>query len=605
MAPKRKGSKSSRTDLTIDSSEPPPAIVALFLIRFDIRAGYTISWKRSIPDVKLENVVEFKSLPSGLHNVKEDLVYFVHEQYAGISAFVNQPAAESERNALMLAVGVLVPLSHGRLGKNWRHAAGLKELARKLAENPDDTSSLDGYWEHFGLSRLETGSPLEPPLDSNSDQNPKQSPQEAFRRSRALSDATALVTSKHVLAPFHPALSSPELIDTFGPLIFPLYRAALLRKRILLVGDAPMEAACNFVYNLSLLTSIPNTLTPLLPTTTHSILRPRPLFNICIHDMAYLLSLTRDPSNADSCWISCTSDRVLALKPELYDIVVDLPPSFSKNAAEKVYPTITYSNTPTAGVKQSRPVVLKATQRDARRYLRLKGGLGNFPRAGTNSTDEENTDAESTFSSSSIIEPLSWPLLAYNSFIWWASAGEKSSNVPDEETEQDARLLSTDVDNYSMYPAGSSHRSGAILQEEANQPQEIAILTYFRRLSTQIFTVLSDAIRRHDGVDIDMPELETNSAFGLERDEDNEDAEGASTSVAEDPNEPLLPSSAPNEPCNDDEPVSISNSDITGMGLDPWSDVDRAFVEALCELWFNRKAHVQSAKIKCCGIRIL
>lgn len=56
--------------------------------------------------------------------------YFVHEQYAGISAFVNQPATEAERNALMLAVGVLVPLSYGRLGKSWRHAAGLKELAK-------------------------------------------------------------------------------------------------------------------------------------------------------------------------------------------------------------------------------------------------------------------------------------------------------------------------------------------------------------------------------------------------------------------------------------------------------------------------------------------
>jgi hypothetical protein len=56
--------------------------------------------------------------------------YFVHDHYAGISAFVNQPATEAERNALMLAVGILVPLSSGRLGKSWRHAAGLRELAQ-------------------------------------------------------------------------------------------------------------------------------------------------------------------------------------------------------------------------------------------------------------------------------------------------------------------------------------------------------------------------------------------------------------------------------------------------------------------------------------------
>ena len=44
----------------------------------------------------------------------------------------------------------------------------------------------------------------------------------------------------------HPALSLPLFLDTFGPLIFPLFKAALLRKRILLVGQAPVELACNF-----------------------------------------------------------------------------------------------------------------------------------------------------------------------------------------------------------------------------------------------------------------------------------------------------------------------------------------------------------------------
>jgi hypothetical protein len=64
--------------------------------------------------------------------------YFVHEQYAGICAFVNHPAPESERNALMLAVGVLVPLSYGRLGKSWRHAAGLKDLVQYAQTTPSE-----------------------------------------------------------------------------------------------------------------------------------------------------------------------------------------------------------------------------------------------------------------------------------------------------------------------------------------------------------------------------------------------------------------------------------------------------------------------------------
>lgn len=108
-----------------------PPISALFLIDFDVKAGYTIAWKQAAPGIELEGLVEYKSLPSGLHTVSDDLIYFVHEgAHAGLSAFVNMPCDEEDaRNARMIAVGVLVPLSYGRLGRAWRHADGLKELA--------------------------------------------------------------------------------------------------------------------------------------------------------------------------------------------------------------------------------------------------------------------------------------------------------------------------------------------------------------------------------------------------------------------------------------------------------------------------------------------
>src|SRR6478736_5986584 len=66
------------------------------------------------------------------------LIYFVHDSvHAGLSAFVNMPCDEEEaRNARMFAVGVLVPLSYGRLGRAWRHAEGLKEMAAYASTNP-------------------------------------------------------------------------------------------------------------------------------------------------------------------------------------------------------------------------------------------------------------------------------------------------------------------------------------------------------------------------------------------------------------------------------------------------------------------------------------
>lgn len=139
-----------------------PPIAALFLIEFDVKAGYTIAWKQAAPGLDLGGAVEYKSLPSGLHAVAEDLIYFVHEDesgsgsgsgssggrhgaagdgdpaaapseggYAGLSAFVNLPTDEADaRFARMIAVGVLVPRSYGRLGRAWRHAESLMAMAR-------------------------------------------------------------------------------------------------------------------------------------------------------------------------------------------------------------------------------------------------------------------------------------------------------------------------------------------------------------------------------------------------------------------------------------------------------------------------------------------
>lgn len=68
--------------------------------------------------------------PKVEHGAKKMDSYFIHDQYAGISAYINSPGDPSARNANMLAVGALVPLEHGKMGKSWLHAEGLKDLAR-------------------------------------------------------------------------------------------------------------------------------------------------------------------------------------------------------------------------------------------------------------------------------------------------------------------------------------------------------------------------------------------------------------------------------------------------------------------------------------------
>ncbi|PYI27022.1 hypothetical protein BP00DRAFT_429800 [Aspergillus indologenus CBS 114.80] len=610
--------------------ESPPGIAALFVIRFDIKAGYVISWKRTTPGVDIEGAVEYKSLPSGLHNVSEDLVYFIHEQYAGISAFVNWPAEEAERNAKMFAIGVLVPLSSGRLGKSWRHAPKLKELAQNYAQDMSNTQPLAEYWENLqtresDLSAMPPDSPLESPLSFRLRAHGDRT--DSIHRGRAFSDAIMLETPRPALTPFHPASSLSNFLDSFGPLIFPLYRAALLRKRVLFMAEPPVHVPCGYVYDLSLLASLPNSLLPLLPQNGLPPPRPRSLFNVGIHDIPYLSSFVGVSPNADhdSAWIACSTDSVLSVKPELFDVLVTLPPPHSRNAAEKVFPTVSIFHTQPAKGKTPHSVVLKATQRDARRYYTLRKGLRHVSQnEDTRADTDDDSDAASTYSSSSIVEPLSWARLAYTSFIWWASAGEKRDGLSEEEEEehqieQDTRLLAS-VETLPSPPLGSVGRRSIQPHESAQQPPEIALVAYFRRLTTQIFVTLSDVIARHDSRN--LPDDEDNDDLlpdddepPYEDDEPDTDPDPALAIGRQSPQEddfrrPLL--ARQSSECasgstqgEDPTPVKITSEDLTEMGLDVWSAADRVFVEELVMLWWGRKAYVDSARIRCCGISLL
>jgi hypothetical protein len=259
--------------------------------------------------------------------------------------------------------------------------------------------------------------------------------------------------------------------------------------------------------------------------------------------------------------------------------------------------------------KSVKSAPLKATQRDARRFVILIDGLRRLPRNEVQPSQEEidNMDTASTFSSSSIIEPLSWPRLAYTSFLWWASAGEKRTGLSEEEEEQDEHDSSLLASTHT----GQLSHPGLHL-EESSQPQEIALIAYFRRLTTLIFTTLADAVARQDSLE-DEDELATGYCDELNADDGDDDAEIAPAMSNEDDEDPLLVKTSPrngnNKDNRDDEhelaPVLITTSEMTEMGLDVWSATDRIFVEELLQLWWGRKAQLDGTRIRCCGIPIL
>ncbi|KAI1143802.1 hypothetical protein F5Y05DRAFT_6687 [Hypoxylon sp. FL0543] len=580
-----------------------PPIFALFLINFDVKAGYTISWKASKPGVELEGVVEYKSLPSGLHTVSEDLIYFVHDGFAGLSAFVNAPVEDSEvRNARMLAVGVLVPLSYGRLGRAWRHAEGLKAMASALAADGKQTGLLEEYWKKNQAT-------AESAMPSESIETPSKPTQGHFRN-RSASDGAALLAPGHRLSPFHPAWSLTKLLDTFGPLIFPIHRAALLRKRILISCHAPVQEACNFVYDISILSNIPQPTFELLSphSPTH---RLRPLFSIGVHDIPFLVQDSKprrnsdDPSESDreagTGWVACTTDSILAKKDTLWDVLVTMPAPYSANAKHHVWPKI----------EGPQGLSIKATQRDLRRFRSLKAGLARLQAAspGTSPTTPRTVppqDANEPFldeaSEKEIVEPLSWTALAYNGFMWWASAGEQARAEQAEESARDAELLAglntpalrmegpraADLAASIGSLSPTARRASAVVLtplEHDEARTELAIIAYFHRLTTLILTTLADIV-------------ESTS----DDDDDDDDVDNAETESEDRGDAALLPDSGEEE--MDGRGIRIESDAVARMGLDVWSAADAEFVRAAVAAYFGRRAYVEGKGVEVCGVRV-
>lgn len=156
-------------------------------------------------------------------------MYFTHAGYAGLSAFVRGQGTAEERHATFVSVGVLVQREgSGRLGRVWLMAARLQALAAAVAADGEAVALLEDFWHEQTVQQAVNT--------------------QGYSRPRAVSTISAVVgaSADERLPDDHPARSLSQYIDTFGPLAFRLQQAALLRKRILFLGSAPVRTACEF-----------------------------------------------------------------------------------------------------------------------------------------------------------------------------------------------------------------------------------------------------------------------------------------------------------------------------------------------------------------------
>jgi hypothetical protein len=305
------------------------------------------------------------------------------------------------------------------------------------------------------------------------------------------------------------------------------------------------------VYNLSVLSSIPPNAAGLLSPGTEGLLRLPALFSIGVHDIPELERLSGSKANvaqengeeiASQGWVACTTDEIIKTKTHLYDIVVEMPPTYDAPSSQRIWPTM----------KTADGARIKASQRDFKRYKMLHWELRKHKQEGANTEQDddraallprEEEEGEDDFNEpfdDSIVEPTTWSRLAYNGFMWWASAGEQHAYTTSER-ECDRDLLGDLSDYHEGLPT--------------------AIIAYFHRSTTLLVNSVNGLIERSD-------------------EEDN---------VDDDSNEGML---------------IVDEEDISRMGLDTWSEADRAFLGEFVWLGWGRGVEVTGSGLQCCGVRI-
>ncbi len=297
-------------------------------------------------------------------------------------------------------------------------------------------------------------------------------------------------------------------------------------------------------------------------------------------------------------WVANTTDDILSLKDRLYDILITIPPLYSKDSKEKVWPKI----------EAKRGTQIKATQRDLRRYRTLCNGLRrcyssrSYHASSPSSRNDPTPDSpvvstQATYDEASLAfdaqlaEPQSWSAIAYDNFIWWASAGEQRTDLNEEEEYDAALMRQPDPYNDDLSPtrpksARKSPGRSPGMEAMDTQPAglEVTIIAYFHRLTTLILKTLAEIVDASDYLDADS------------------DANGDENGQTDAEDTPLA--KGKDAASVNADTVFVNSEDMGRMALDIWSESDREFVRELVAFYWGRKAEVRGGRIECCGVRI-
>ncbi|KAG2393143.1 hypothetical protein C9374_009720 [Naegleria lovaniensis] len=265
------------------------SIVCLFVVKFDLKIGYQVEhqMQNSSNPINL-NGIEYKCLPSGTHKLDTDIVLFRHvndnTEYFGLGCVDIFRSKDLDRGSRIRALGILSRDYRGVM----THMTFLRNCIQGMnaCDNTEDGRKYIHHLTEYFQNH-----------DSNSKIN-----------QRRLSEITKEEIDNH--------LNFGSLISLFyfyRENIFTLWKAILLKKRILISTSVPIGSGCSKAHAMHFLTYF-------APQQDYTYIESHfgKNINFCyyisLNDYSHLLQMKS--------YLACTCDEILESKPECYDVLL-------------------------------------------------------------------------------------------------------------------------------------------------------------------------------------------------------------------------------------------------------------------------------------------
>ncbi|KAK6198101.1 uncharacterized protein RJT21DRAFT_54707 [Scheffersomyces amazonensis] len=339
----------------------PSTIVTIFLTKFDVKKGYNLVWyKSSIPDFDIDGL-DYKVMPSGIQNMEQSTVLISHysnsKLYYGLGCFrqIITETHDHELNQIdrndvhMYSIGILCdPIGSPNDNKgNSTNYGSIPEPSWKPNE------FISNGWEYIDIldsSLLNYIQSDDKQLDIFDKLYTKlvTSPDRLFTNSFSSPPSSSNLISPNINN--HLLTKLPDMLQTLGPLIFIVYKQALLRKKLLIFNQLHQQKSQNddnnddndnddddddetnsanddtnyiinsFNYLISLLSIVPQEIKTISSEQTQSHSFSQPIYNIGLNDM----NTPKDHKSLIDlkAFVGSTNDDILLYQKGLYDIAV-------------------------------------------------------------------------------------------------------------------------------------------------------------------------------------------------------------------------------------------------------------------------------------------